>query len=119
MNANRDIFRPALTQSRPTSVNFLEPDNPFLNALGQMPFNPTVHLHSIIGTGKLSPFGEPGDGVVDVASARIGGVESELFVPAEHEKLHRDPDSIAEMARILRQHARECLSPAAPMAMAR
>lgn len=119
MNANRDIFRPALTRSRPTSVNFLEPDNPFLNALGQMPFNPTVHLHSIIGTGKLSPFGEPGDGVVDVASARIGGVESELFVPAEHEKLHRDPESIAEMARILRQHARECMSPDVPVTAAR
>jgi hypothetical protein len=26
---------------------------------------------------------------------------------AEHEKLHRDPESIAEMARILRQHAHE------------
>ena len=119
MNANRDIFKPAITQSRPTTLNFLEPDNPFLNALGQMPFNPTVHLHSIIGTGKLSPFGEPGDGVVDVASARLPGVESELYVPAVHEKLHRDPDSIAEMARILRLHASECLSPAAPLTAAR
>ena len=74
-----------------------------------MPFNPAVHLHSIVGTGKLSPVGEPGDGVVDVSSARCRGVDSELFVPAQHEKLHRDPESIAEMARILRLHARECL----------
>ncbi len=119
MDSNRDVFKPYVARRRPTSVDFVEPENPFLMALREMPVNPAVHLHSIIGTGKLSPFGEPGDGVVDVSSARIRGVESELYVPAAHEKLHRDPDSIAEMARILRQHASECLSPDAPLASAR
>jgi triacylglycerol esterase/lipase EstA (alpha/beta hydrolase family) len=119
MNSNRDVFKPAITESRPTTINFLEPDNPFLNALGQMPVNPAVRLHSIVGTGKLSPVGEPGDGVVEVSSARCRGVDSEWFVPAQHEKLHRDPESITEMARILRLHARECLSPEAPLTAAR
>lgn len=119
METNSDVFKPNVVRRRPTSVDFVEPDNPFLIALREMPVNPTVHLHSIIGTGKLVPVGEPGDGVVDVSSARCPGVESELFVPAQHEKLHRDPESIAEMARILRQHASECLSPAAPLASVR
>jgi hypothetical protein len=113
------VFKPYVARRRPTSVDFVEPENPFLTALREMPVNPGVRMHSIVGTGKLSPFGEPGDGVVDVSSARIRGVESELYVPAAHEKLHRDPDSIAEMARILRQHASECLSPDAPLASAR
>ena len=107
---------PPVTESRPTTVNFLEPDNPFLNALGQMPVNPAVRLHSIVGTGKLSPIGEPGDGVVAVSKRRFPGVDSEWFVPAQHEKLHRDPESIAEMARILRLHARELLPLETPLA---
>ncbi len=119
INANRDVFKPAVTESRPTAVNFLEPNNPFLNALGQMPVNPAVRLHSIVGTGKLSPVGEPGDGVVSVSSARCRGVDSEWFVPAQHEKLHRDPESIVEMARILRLHANELRSPEAPLAATR
>ena len=63
--------------------------------------------HSIIGTGGVELLGEPGDGVVSVSSARFVGTESEIYVAAKHEKLHRDPASIAEMGRILRQHASE------------
>jgi hypothetical protein len=70
-----------------------------------MPINGATRLHSIIGTGGIS-LSEPGDGVVPVTSARHCG-DSELFVPAKHEKLHRDPASIAEVARILRLHAAE------------
>ena len=114
IETNRDVFRPYILRLRPTSVNFLEPSNPFLIAINEMPVNPEVRLHSIIGTGKLSPVGEPGDGVVDVYSVCRRGVESELYVPAQHEKLHRDPESIAEMARILREHANELASRAAP-----
>ena len=107
MEANRDIFNPAIARSRPTSVDILEPSSPLLAALAQMCVNPAVRTHSIIGTGGVELLGEPGDGVVSVSSARFAGAVSEVYVAAKHEKLHRDPASIAEMARILRQHASE------------
>lgn len=69
-----------------------------------MPANCTTHLHWIIGTGGANPLVEPGDGVVTVSSAKHYG-DSELFVPAKHEKLHRHPASINEVARILCVHA--------------
>ena len=105
MDANPDVFKSFVSRSRPTTVDMLSPTSPFLIALAQMPINPAVHMHSIIGTGGLAILGEPGDGVVSVSSAQQAGVESELYVPAKHEKLHRDPASVAEIARIMRLHA--------------
>src|SRR5207302_385393 len=94
-----------VTRRRPTSVDLLEPTSPFLEALQEMPLKPCVHLHSIIGTGGTHLVGEETDSVVTVSSAKQCGVESEIYVPAKHEKVHRHPDSIAEVARILRLHA--------------
>lgn len=107
MDNNRDIFKPALTNSRPTSVNLMEPDNPFLMAINAMQICPRVRIHTIAGTGGMASWGEPTDGVVTLSSARHRGATSELFVPAKHEYLHRDDTTIAELARILRDHAAE------------
>lgn len=107
MEDNRDIFKPALTSSRPTSVNLMEPDNPFLMAINAMQISPRVRIHTIAGTGGMASWGEPTDGVVTLSSARHRGATSELFVPAKHEFLHRDPITVAELARILRSHAAE------------
>jgi hypothetical protein len=106
MDANRDIFYEFIQRSPPTSIDLLEPSNPFLQALAAMPINPRVRLHSIIGTGG-GPLGEPGDGVVPVSSARLAGVCSEFYVPVRHEKLHHDAETMAELERILREHAAE------------
>ena len=103
---NCDVFRPEIARRRPTSVDLLEPTSPFLAALQVMPLKPCVHLHSIIGTGGAHLVGEENDGVVTVSSAKQCGVESEIYVPAKHEKVHRDPQAITELARILRLHAR-------------
>jgi pimeloyl-ACP methyl ester carboxylesterase len=105
IDQNCGLFKPAVQRHRPTTIDLLDPDSPFLQALAEMPINCATRLHSIIGTGGCSP-SEPGDGVVPVASARHCG-DSELLVPAKHEKLHRHPASIAEVARILRLHAVE------------
>jgi pimeloyl-ACP methyl ester carboxylesterase len=107
MDDNCDIFYPFLRRSPPTSIDLLEPSSPLLAAIGEIPFSRCVRLHSIIGTGGDSLFGEPGDGIVPVSSARLCGVESELLVPARHEELHHDPATMAELMRILRKHARE------------
>ncbi|HEX4143617.1 MAG TPA: hypothetical protein VHY91_08795 [Pirellulales bacterium] len=105
IDQNRDVFKPSLQHHQPTSIDLLDPDSPFLQALAQMPIRCTTHLHSIVGTGGIC-LTQPGDGVVPVSSARHCG-DSELMVPAKHEMLHRDPVSIAEVARILRLHAAE------------
>lgn len=105
VGANCDLFRPEIARRRPTSVDLLEPTSPFLAALQEMPLLPCVHLHSIIGTGGTHVVGEESDGVVNVSSAKQCGVESEIYVHAKHEKVHRDPEAILEIERILRLHA--------------
>ena len=70
-----------------------------------MPITRCAPYHTIAGTYIDLPWGEPSDGVVPLSSARLAGAQSELFVPASHEHLHRDDESVAELARILRQHA--------------
>ncbi|MFZ5829439.1 MAG: esterase/lipase family protein [Planctomycetota bacterium] len=105
MDQNRDVFYDYLQDSPPTSIDLLEPDNPLLNALAQMPFRPGLRMHTILGTGGSVLEGEPGDGVVPVSSARLAGVCSELLVPARHSDLHRDAAAVAELQRILRVHA--------------
>lgn len=106
MEQNRDIFYEYLQESPPTSIDLLEPSNPLLQALARMPVGRQVRLHSIVGTGGTMLGGEPGDGVVPLSSARLGGVCSELLVSANHGELHHDPAAIAELRRILREHAR-------------
>lgn len=117
---NPDVFKPYLKHRRPTTINLLDPDSPLLIGLSELPIPCTVRLNSIIGTGDTNPFAEPGDGVVSVSSAQHYG-ESELFVPAKHEKLHRHPTSIDEVARILRLQAAEAAShqPAATLSTSR
>jgi len=110
MEENPDVFRPIVARRRPTTIDMLDPDSPLLEALLEMPMNPRVRTNSIIGTGGVELL-EPGDGVVPVVSARQCGVESEILVPAKHEKLHRDPLTAAELLRILRKHAAEGAQP--------
>lgn len=107
MDANPDVFYEYIQRAPPTSVDLLEPSNPFLEALACMPVSRRVKLHSIIGTGGSALAAEPGDGVVPVSSAHLDGVCSELFVPARHEKLHHDETTLAELSRILREHSRQ------------
>jgi pimeloyl-ACP methyl ester carboxylesterase len=103
---NPDVFEPQFRSGPPRSIDMLEPESPLLNALLVLPVSPQVTMHSIIGTeGCPALAGGPSDGVVPVSSAQLPGVASELMVNARHEQLHRDPESVAEVLRILREHA--------------
>ncbi len=104
---NPNLFRDELRDRFPTSIDLLEPQSPLLNATASLPFSRGVCLHSIIGTGKPSWGGEPSDGVVPVASARLVGVASEIEVDAKHEALNKDPATTVEVIRILREHLRQ------------
>jgi pimeloyl-ACP methyl ester carboxylesterase len=101
---NLGVFRDDIADHRPTTINFLEPDNPLLVTLERLPIRAAVSMHSIIGTAVMKPLAGPGDGVVSVESAQHCGA-STFLVDATHEELHKEPESIAEVARILRLHA--------------
>jgi pimeloyl-ACP methyl ester carboxylesterase len=101
---NPQVFRGDISDRRPTTLDFLEPDNPLLMALERLPIRATVSMHSIIGTAVTKPLAGRGDGVVSVESAQHCGA-STFLVDTTHEELHKVPESIAEVARILRVHA--------------
>lgn len=101
---NPNLFREELRDRFPTSIDLLEPKSPLLAATASLPFSSTVRLHSIIGDHKTTWNGESSDGVVPVSSARLLGVTSEMTVDAKHEALHRNPATVVEVVRILREH---------------
>ena len=68
---NPDVFAKLLRKGIPTSIDLLKPDSPLLIGMQQTPVNPSVKLHSIIGTGSPFSDGTPADGVVPVSSAGI------------------------------------------------
>lgn len=106
--ANPGVIHPFAARRIPTSIDMLEPGNPILDAMTHLPAAPCVAAHSIIGTGGCALRRERSDGVVPVDSARTARVESELFVDADHEDLHRSPETAREVVRILRRHLHVC-----------
>jgi pimeloyl-ACP methyl ester carboxylesterase len=102
---NPAAFRPELQRSVPTSIDLLEPQSCILQATDSLPHSSNVALHSIIGDSGWSPLQGRTDGVVAVSSARIGGVQSELFVDASHTEVQRDSRTVHEVICILNRHA--------------
>jgi pimeloyl-ACP methyl ester carboxylesterase len=105
VDANRDIILPRFQRAQPTSVELLDPQSPLLAALAQMPVKHGVRVHSIVGAPRRTLAGEPTDGVVTAASAHYPCATSELAVAASHSELHHDATTIAEVRRILLDHA--------------
>jgi hypothetical protein len=103
---NRGVLRSAATGQLPSSVAGLDPRSPAMRGIAKLPFASGVHLHSVVGTGGCKPC-FPGDGVVKVESARLPGVESELFVKATHSGVKEHPDALREVQRILWLHWQE------------
>ncbi len=101
---NPGVFSPELRRRIPTSLDLLETDSLLLQAMDTLPVSSGVFVHSIIGTGCRLLGSGPADGVVSVDSARHAG-HSEKFVDARHQELHRHPAAVAEIVRILREHA--------------
>lgn len=107
----------SLNQQRVTSVDLLAPDSPALQLIAARPKPSSVKYHSVIGVTRRSDllierllgggYRQPSDGVVPYASAHLDAVESELVVDADHYHVHQHPLAILEIARILREHARE------------
>ncbi len=109
---NPNLFREELIDRFPSSVDLLKPASLLLAATTNLPCSPAVRLHTIYGVSKTTWEGEPADGVVPVAIARLLGVASEREIRAKHAFLHRQPGTISELVRLLPQHKVDgCQSP--------
>ena len=104
---NPNAFSKEFTRRIPTSVDLLKPDSPMLLATDRLPRDPTVHLHSIVGSGYRMVGAGDSDSVVPVSSSRLKGSETEKMIHAKHSDLNKVPESISELFCILRQHLRE------------
>lgn len=93
----------------PNSVDTLAPNNRFVRTINTIPITPGIPYHSIMGDrgkGGNKDHTPPvsSDGVVPYWSSHLDGAQSELIVPSTH-SAHQNPLAIAEVRRILRQHA--------------
>lgn len=104
IQSNPNTFSADVMDGFPSSVDLLRPTSPFLAALQQMPVNPQVRMHSIIGRGYLTLGAGDSDGVVPASSARHPGVQTETWVEAWHTEVHRHPKSLQAMLFILGLH---------------
>ena len=110
--SNPGFFRKGAPLDVSTSIDSLAPESPLLPVLLEADHGPWVRYHNIVGevpksglTGWL--VGGSGDGVVSLASAQLENVQSQITVPADHVSVHRHPQSILEVRRILMRHVEE------------
>ncbi len=85
----------------PSSVDNMDSDSPFIQALSSIPVDAGVRAHSIIPVRGGPPPGGQDDGVVKFEAARIEGAESELVVFHSGHSTQSHPLTIQEVRRIL------------------
>lgn len=115
---NPDFFRdPRLLETK-TSIDSLAPDSPILPVLLETSSLAPVHYHNIVGlipkSGFLGRVAAGTDGVVSYESAHVEGIDSEITVNADHTSIHRHPQAILEVRRILLVHLNEVRSNSLP-----
>jgi pimeloyl-ACP methyl ester carboxylesterase len=104
---NKDAFTLSSAYSLrrlPTSMDQMNPSNPFLRTLAEIPIAPGVTANSIIAVQGTGPIEEGGDGVVEYRSAHVDGVESEVVIRSGH-SVQDQPAAVEEVRRILLLHA--------------
>jgi pimeloyl-ACP methyl ester carboxylesterase len=106
--SNRGFFRRGAPLGITTSIDSLDPDSPVLPVLLAATPGPWVSYHNIVGRDPDPGWREylvgDGDGVVSLASARLDQlrqIRSQIIVPADHISVHRHPQSILEVRRVL------------------
>ncbi len=104
---NPDALTDVVRDGIPTSIDMLNPKEPFLTTIAQLPLKPSVSKHTILGDAFGGLIHRPSDGVVSVESAKLAGVESERRVAASHNGLLRNDETVCELVAILRLHAQD------------
>lgn len=95
----------------PNSIDILDPNSRFLQAVDRLESREGVPYHSLIGDrgkggnlDRTKP--ESNDGIVPYWSSHLDGAASERIIPSGHWS-HLHPAGMAEIKRILLQHTRE------------
>ncbi|MFO0945599.1 MAG: alpha/beta fold hydrolase [Planctomycetota bacterium] len=103
-NAN-GFFDPEFYKAKrpPTSIEELAPHSQILEVLNQLPLEPSVPIHSIIGNLRRGPPEKWTDGIVPYASAHLPNAETECVIRASH-SCESHPETIREIHRILLEH---------------
>ncbi len=83
------------------SIDQLQPKNPAIKALNQMPLPKSIEFHSIIG--DIGPFRTRiySDGIISYYSSHLKNVSSETIVKFKHD-IYSSPDTIQQIIKILR-----------------
>jgi pimeloyl-ACP methyl ester carboxylesterase len=87
----------------PNSVDTLEPNDRFVEAVNKLPIARGIPYHSIIGDRGRGDTPNSSDGVVPYWSSHLPGAQSELIVKSDHGAQY-NPDAIREVERILKTY---------------
>ena len=85
----------------PNSVDTLEPNDRFVEAVNKLPITPGISYHSIMGDRGRGDTPNSSDGVVPYWSSHLAGARSELVVNSDHGAQY-NPQAIREVERILK-----------------
>ena len=87
----------------PNSVDTLEPNDRFVQAVNKLPITPGIPYHSIMGDRGRGNTPNSSDGIVPYWSSHLDGAQSELIVDSGHDA-QSNPEAIHEVARILKEN---------------
>jgi pimeloyl-ACP methyl ester carboxylesterase len=96
----RDAIAMDLQKRMPSSVDNMNPRNPFIKTLASIPVAPGVAFNSIISVKQSEDIENGDDGVVKYKSAHLDDAESERVVHSDH-SCQGNPHAIEEVRRIL------------------
>ena len=88
----------------PNSVDTLEPNDRFVQAVNKIPITPGIPYHSIMGDRGRGDTPNSSDGIVPYWSSHLAGAQSELIVPSDHGAQY-NAQAIHEVERILKKNA--------------
>ena len=113
-----EIFQASVVQERdpgvlklkrmPNSIDTLSPNDAWVKITSTLPMAKEIPYHSIVGDRGRGDTPNSNDGVVPYWSSHLDGAESEEIVPSDH-GANQNPQAIAEVVRILKQHVRRRL----------
>jgi pimeloyl-ACP methyl ester carboxylesterase len=87
----------------PNSVDTLEPNDRFVQAVDKLPITRGIPYDSIVGDRGRGNTPNSSDGVVPYWSSHLDGAQSELIVDSGHDA-QTNPEAIHEVARILKEN---------------
>jgi pimeloyl-ACP methyl ester carboxylesterase len=87
----------------PNSVDTLQPNDRFVEAVNKLPISPGIPYHSIMGDRGRGDTPNSSDGVVPYWSSHLPGAQSELIVNSDHGAQY-NPQAIQEVERILKKN---------------